>query len=74
MEEFNVLSDEEKLNLFVGVYNLMARYNRMCGWVVYLNHKFLFFDSKPSYEDSFFVVIDELKNWILELGGSFVND
>jgi hypothetical protein len=64
MEKFNGLSKEQKLELFVGVYNLMVRYQRMDGWVVYLNDHFLFFDSKPSFEDCFEVSTDDLIGWV----------
>ena len=67
MEKFNELSKEQKLELFVGVYNLMVRYHRMDGWVVYLNNDFLFFDSKPSFVDCFEVSTDALIEWVNEL-------
>ena len=67
MEDFNQLSLAQKRELFIGVYNLMTRYNRFCGWVVYLGSRFEFFDSKPSIEDAFWVNTDELLVWIEEL-------
>jgi hypothetical protein len=66
-EIFNSLSLSKKMDLFIGVYNLMARNNRFCGWVVYLDDRFLFFDSKPSFEDAFWVNTDELSEWINDL-------
>ena len=67
MDNFNSLTPAEKRNLFVGVYNLMVRYHRFCGWVVYLGDRFEFFDSKPSFEDAFWVSTDELAEWIEDL-------
>jgi hypothetical protein len=67
MEDFNLLSVSEKRDLFIGVYNLMVRYNRFCGWVVYLGDRFQFFDSKPSLEDAVWVNTDELSEWIEDL-------
>lgn len=64
---FNSLSNEQKKDLFIGVYNLMVKNHRFCGWVVYLGKEFLFFDSKPSFEDCFWVSTDELLEWIEEL-------
>ena len=67
MNIFNDLSKEKKLELFVGVYNLMVRNHRMDGWVVYLDNYFLFFDYKPSFEDCFEVTTDELIQWVEDL-------
>ena len=66
-ELFNSLTDEQKRDKFVEVYNLMIKYKRNCGWILYVENRFLFFDSKPSYDDAFFVALDELLEWIEEL-------
>ncbi len=67
MEKFNSLTSEQKRGLFIGVYNLMVRYHRFCGWVVYYGDHFEFFDSKPSSDDTFWVTTDELVEWIEDL-------
>lgn len=66
-EKFNGLSASEKRNQFAVIYNLMVRYNRMCGWIRFFEDHFLFFDSKPSFEDAIWVNTDELQEWMEEL-------
>ena len=63
-EVFNGLTDAQKHDNFVEVYNLMVKNHRFCGWVRYFGDHFLFFDSKPSYEDAIWVSTDELLEWI----------
>lgn len=66
-EIFNGLSNLEKRNQFATIYNLMVKHHRMCGWIIFFEDHFLFFDSKPSFEDAIWVNTEELWNWIVDL-------
>jgi hypothetical protein len=70
MNTFDELSKERKLELVIGLYNLMVRYNRYYGWVVYMDNDFLFFDSEPNYplsDDCFDATTDDLLDWMEDL-------